>query len=94
MIKYTWKILSIDKTNIEGINNVIQIVNWSLEATDGKHIAKEKGSLELSAPNPDSFIDFKLLTKQNIVSWLESNLDTKALKGTLNSRIKQLQDNS
>lgn len=92
MIKYAWKILNIEKSNTEHIEDVINTIHWEYQATDGKHLVSEYGSTILNPPNSsESFLPYKLLSKESIVYWLESILDVNSLQSLLNSRISKLQ---
>lgn len=92
MITYSWKIISVDKTVVGDLQDVVQTVNWQSEATDGIYVVYEHGSLQLGAPNEESFIDFNTLTRQNIYHWLESNLNVNEIKDRLTHSISQLQN--
>ena len=91
MITYAWSITAVDKGEADGLSEVIQTVHWLAEATDETYVTSEPGELELSAPNPDRFIEFNNLTKQDIVDWLEEELDVPAIRGRLNEKLKELQ---
>ena len=91
MITYSWSITAVDKTESGDLADVVETVHWLAEVTDGTYVANETGTLELSAPNPENFIQFNQLTKQDIVDWLEANLDVAAIRGRLNEQLKELQ---
>lgn len=91
MITYSWSITAVDKVESGDLADVIQTVHWLAEVTDGTHVVHEFGTLELSAPDPDRFIQFNMLTKQDIVDWLEAELDVTTIRGRLNEKLKELQ---
>ena len=91
MITYAWSITAVDKVESGDLADVIQTVHWLAEVTDGTYVANETGTLELSAPDPDRFIQFNMLTKQDIVDWLEAELDVAEIRGRLNEKLKELQ---
>lgn len=91
MITHSWTITKVDKVESGDLTDVIQTVHWLAEVTDGVHVAHEFGTLELTAPDPDRFIQFNQLTKQDMVDWLESELDVTAIRGRLNEKLKELQ---
>jgi len=91
MIKYSWEINKVDKTTTGNLSDVIETVHWYAEATNGVHVTHEVGELTLTAPNPDRFIEFTNLTKQDIVDWLHANLDTSAIQSSLGIKLQELQ---
>ena len=44
-------------------------------------------SYPLSAPSPEAFTDYSTLTKETVISWLESNLDVGYIKSKLSNEI-------
>ena len=91
MITYSWTITKVDTVESGDLTDVIQTVHWLAEVTDGAHVAHEFGTLELTAPDPDRFIHFNQLTKQDMVDWLEAELDVTGIRGRLNEKLKELQ---
>lgn len=88
MITYAWNITGVDKDGDE----IVETIHWLLEATNETTLVQETGDLALSAPNPAlPFIPFESLTKQDLVSWLEANLDVSAIKGRLNEQLQENQ---
>jgi hypothetical protein len=91
MITYSWEINKVDKITTDGMTDVIDTVHWYAEATDGVYVVHEVGELTLESPDPDRFIEFTNLTKQDIVNWLHANLDTGAIQSSLSIKLQELQ---
>lgn len=92
MTTYTYSILSVEKEDQDDLQDVITSVKYRLEATDGKQVAEVFGEIELDPPSSPSFISFQFLTRQEIEDWIESKVDSNALKQELNEKLKVLQD--
>jgi hypothetical protein len=87
---YNWKINALDAKIHEGDNdNVIYTVHWSYIAQDesGKHTASSIGTLGVTY-DPDNFIPYPDLTKDDVVAWLEAGLDVEAMKTNLDNQIE------
>ena len=87
---YNWKINALDAKITEGDNSdVIYTVHWSYIASDesGEHTANSIGTLGVTY-DPDNFIPYADLTKEDVVSWLEAGLDVEAMKLNLDNQIE------
>ena len=87
---YNGKINALDAKIQDGDNSdVIYTVHWSYIATDesGEHTASSIGTLGVSY-DPDNFIPYADLTKDDVVSWLEAGLDVEAMKSNLDNQIE------
>ena len=87
---YNWKINALDAKIHEGDNdNVIYTVHWSFMATDetGEYSASSIGTMGVEY-DPDNFIPYADLTKDDVVAWLEAGLDVEAMKSNLDNQIE------
>ena len=87
---YNWKINALDAKIQEGDNsNVIYAVHWSYTASDesGDHTASSIGSLGVTY-DPDNFIPYADLEKDDVVSWLEAGLDVASMQENLDKQIE------
>ena len=89
-IIYTWEITAMEVIlNQDGLSNVVSNIDWRLIATvkgqpyTALHWAKQY----VSAPDADTFTAYDELTKEQVVSWLESVLDVPQLKENLDEQI-------
>lgn len=87
---YNWKINALDAKIQDGDNSdVIYTVHWSYIATDetGDYSASSIGTFGVSY-DPDNFIPYADLTKDDVVIWLEAGLDVEAMKENLDNQIE------
>jgi hypothetical protein len=88
---YNWIISDLVAKIQEGeLSNVIEAVHWRYQATDDVNTVDVYGSVGLDAPELGSFIPSDQLTKETVVSWLESKLDVEALKTGLDAQLDAL----
>ena len=87
---YNWKINALDAKIQEGDNSdVIYTVHWSYIAQDesGEHTVSSIGTMGVEY-DPDNFIPYADLTKDDVVAWLEAGLDVEAMKSNLDNQIE------
>jgi len=87
---YNWKINALDAKIQEGDNsNVIYTVHWSYIAQDesGEYTANSIGTLGVTY-DPDNFIPYADLEKDDVVSWLEAGLDVASMQENLDKQIE------
>jgi hypothetical protein len=89
MINYTWSISKLDCAPSEnGLTDVVKIIHWSFTGQDENGIsASMSNSYPLPSPSPEGFTDYSTLTKETVISWLESNLDVGYIKSILSNEI-------
>lgn len=88
---YNWKINALDAKITEGDNsNVIYTVHYSLIATDDteEYTASTIGTLGVTY-DPDNFIEYDDLTKEDVVGWLEAGLSVEEIKSRLDDDINR-----
>jgi len=71
-----WTILSLEcKTNENGLTNVVYKVYWKCIATlidrETEYTAEMHGPLVISPPDPNNFIPYESLTKEQVVTWVK-----------------------
>ena len=89
-IIYTWEITAMEVIlNQDGLSKVVSNIDWRLIATvDGEKYRAEKWAKQyVSAPDADTFTAYDELTKEQVISWLESILDVPQLKEYLAEQI-------
>jgi S-methylmethionine-dependent homocysteine/selenocysteine methylase len=90
---YKWTINALDaKVAVEdGNENVVYTVHWGYSATDetGEHSASSIGThgVEYDAANFTAYAD---LTEEQVIGWLEAELDVESMKASLDSQIEKL----
>lgn len=89
MITYTWSISKLDCAPLEnGLTNVVKIIYWGLTGIDENGVsASMSNSYPLSSPSPEGFADYLTLTEEDVIVWLESNLDVGYIRTKLSNEI-------
>ena len=89
MITYTWSISKLDCAPAEnGLTNIVKVIHWGLIGVDENGVsASMNNSYPLPSPSPEGFADYSTLTKETVISWLESNLDVGYIKSILSNEI-------
>jgi hypothetical protein len=89
---YTWKINQLDaKIHQDGLDNVIYTVHWSLFAQDDSEepiIVSSIGTIGVEYKEGDPFIPYNELTKDDVIGWLNNQLDVDGLKSYLDQQIE------
>jgi hypothetical protein len=89
-IVYQWEIMNLHpKKSLDGLNDVISAITYVYrgmreDGVDGF----VSGTLYLSNPNTESFINYGDITKETIISWLESNVNVQEFKTQIQSMIE------
>ena len=89
-ITYQWEIMNLHLTRESGsLNNIVNAVSWVYRGINENHIEGfVTGKQELTSPNAEDFISYNELTRDNIISWLEINIDVNPLKSSIESQIQ------
>jgi hypothetical protein len=93
---YNWRINALDaKIHKDDLDNVIYTVHWSFTGQDDSEepvSASSIGTLGVQYNPEEPFIEYDDLTKEDVVGWLESELDVEAMKQNIDNQI-ELQKN-
>ena len=96
---FTWVINQLNclKENSEGLQDVINVIHWTYNATDIDETGKEwfasmYGTANVEQPNPQNFIPYADVTEAEVVSWLEQVLPVADMQANLEANI-ELQKN-
>ena len=75
MTQFTWDFPELNVVfDEDGMQNVINNVNWRLVATDGSYTAYVYGSVRLMPPSPEAFIPYQNVTKEEVQQWVTDAL--------------------
>lgn len=89
-----WTIVSMAvKTQEAGLSDVVYIVNWLAEDSDGINEARNGGDIELPAPE-GAFTPYDQLTEQQVLGWVWTTMGDEArfaLEADLNAQIVYMQ---
>lgn len=89
----SWIISALDVKLSEGeMKNVVYNIHWRRSLTDGELSAESYGTCPVGEPTPEAFVSYEDLTKEEVESWLEANLDVEAIDNSLVADI-ELQKN-
>ena len=89
-IIYNWEITAMEVIlNQDGLSNVVSNIDWRFIATveNKPYRALHWSKQYVSAPDATTFTNYKELTKEQVVGWLESVLDVPQLKENLEEQI-------
>jgi hypothetical protein len=88
---YTFKINSVDcYTNVDGLSNVIYNVHYSYIAENEDQTFVYINNVQsLEAPQADAFVDFENLREPDVISWIESVVNTEKLQETLDQMLQE-----
>jgi hypothetical protein len=68
---YKWIISAMDcRIHEETLQNVVLLVQWRLQATNGNYFTETYGCTRVPKPSPEDFTPYEELTKEQVVSWL------------------------
>ena len=77
MITYSWDIISLERTS--GVNeqpDIVKNVTWNYTGTNEDGIKFSVGGRDnLQDPDPENFILYNDITKEQVIVWIESLLD-------------------
>lgn len=92
-VEYRWLIVQLETKPQEGdLQDVVAVVHWRRNATDGTFIAESYGAMACETPSSTDFTAYPDLTISQVESWLDSGLDVKTIDSGLNASI-ELQKN-
>jgi hypothetical protein len=79
-LTYKWFIpsLTVIKSQ-DGLDNIITTIHWSRQITDGTTTAYANGAIGINPPDVNDFIPYESITKEQIISWLESTLNVEEI---------------
>lgn len=73
------------------MSNVVQTVHWRYNAKesieDEVYFTEIYGATKVGEPTPEDFTDYNSLTKEQVVSWLEAELDVQEMQKNLEKQI-------
>lgn len=74
-----WEILKLEcKVLEDGLSNVVFKVHWTYKLStiinEIKYLCSKSLVTELSSPNPNNFIPYESLTKEQVITWIENEI--------------------
>jgi len=91
-ITHTWTINSLEYADADGLDKVVNQVNWTCFSDDGAgYVWNNDGFTRLSAPDLKTFAAFDTLTEADVLSWLGDEFKTET-EATNERAIQKLID--
>jgi len=95
MNRYRWFVYEFQvNPSLDNLQDVIVKVYWRRQVIaepNGVAYAYEmKGETDLSSPSKLDFVQFKNLTQNKVVSWLETSIDMLALNAKLDAELDKM----
>lgn len=92
-MQFNWIISAMDCKIHEGeMTDVVQTVHWKYNATevfeDKTYFAEMYGASAVGEPTPENFTSYPDLTKEQVVGWLEAELDVVSMQENLTKQIE------
>lgn len=86
---YAWSIVSLDCIpSTEGQSNVVSLVHWQVNGTDGTNTATIYGTQLMTYKAGEPFTPYSSLTQNTVIGWVQS-----AMGSTQVASIQQNLDN-
>jgi hypothetical protein len=76
----------------DGLENIVYSINYRIAAVGDFHQAFERVTTVLSAPVPDSFVEYEQITESQLVEWIEhSEARLDDIKADLAVKLEELE---
>lgn len=62
------------KPQVDGLTDVVYIVNWLATDTDGVNEVRKGGKTEVPLPAGGTFVPYDQLTEAQVIDWVKSTL--------------------
>ena len=77
------------KVNEENLNDVVVVLHYRRQLTDGEVTVDTYSTLSLAAPDPANFTPIDQITRPQLIEWLESSLDVQAIDASLERELQE-----
>jgi hypothetical protein len=86
---YKWVISQLDTAPSEdGLTDVVKVVHWRYQATDGTYNADVYGAMGCATPSDTDFTAYADLTYDQVCKWLVAGNNVEALDSNLATQIE------
>ena len=87
-----WVISAMEcRVHEENMDDVVIIVHWRYQARElheeKEYFAETYGATSVGMPDPENFTPYDQLTKEQVVGWLEEELDVEQMNASLQENI-------
>lgn len=91
MINYTWLINALEYApELDGLAKVIVAVHWTYLGEKDGITQSVYGAQPVGKPDEEHFIPFEDITEDEVIGWLESELDVPAMQRNLAEQIENI----
>lgn len=88
-MEYNWIWVASDvHLNVDGLKDVVYNIHWRRTLADGEFTADCYGTCTVGEPTPEQFVSYEDLTKEEVESWLEANLDVESIDAGLLAQVE------
>lgn len=77
------------KVNEDNLNDVVVTLHWRRQFTEGEVTVDTYGAQTLPAPDPAAFTPIDEISKDMLISWLESSLNVEAIDAGLDAKMQE-----
>jgi Cu/Ag efflux pump CusA len=93
MNTYTWLVDSIDCIpSLENKTNVVSVIHWRVNGTDGTHNATTYGTQPLTYTTDSSFTEYAGLTLETVIEWVQTAMGSDQVT-TIQTQLDKMIDN-
>lgn len=87
-----WVISAMEcRVHEDNMDDVVIIVHWRFQANEihdeKDYFAETYGATSVGMPDPENFTPYDQLTEEQVVGWLEAELDVPAMTASLQENI-------
>lgn len=92
-MEYNWNVVQMDcYPQVQGEDDVVFTVHWTVSANDGTYSSSAYGSTGIAVDESGSFTPYNQLTKDQVIGWVQSAMGVDAVTSLQESLDKQIQD--
>lgn len=91
-VTFTTDISNAKSANINGMNNIIKEVRFSLTGTDGVNTVTNFFAVTLDNPTTENFIEFENLTRDQILQWVTDKVGEDQINSLKTGITSELRD--
>lgn len=84
MATITWNVSSLERTLPDGPNfpnSIVTAANWEVIVEDQGETARGYGSICLPEPEPEKFVPYSSLKKEEVIEWVKAGLGEERVNG-------------
>ena len=86
---WTWTFRDAKVADESGLTDVIKSIGYTLRGTRGDSVQEIGGETGLASPNPETFVPFASLTKEQTIDFVSSAVNVDALKTQIDAWLDE-----